>query len=250
MWPADDETLRGFVARILGWRNAGAIDRALRSIYLATTHQAALVLRAEGDLVPIALALHRRAIGGGAPFVVADPRRGNTPASVRSPANFDCGLAAFEAARGGTLCVRTRRLPADFAAVVSAVRDSNSRVQLAVCCPPGDDADPLLAVPAPLDVPPLRDRVGDIARIIDEYAQDAIATLGASEALSSREREWILEHAATSLDEIERATLRLTAMRTSPSSSAAAARLGMTLVSLSRWIHRRRHRWPGPDRPG
>ena len=103
-------------------------------------------------------------------------------------------------------------------------------------------------MPAPLDVPSLRDRAGDIERIIDGCAQEAAAILGAREALTSREREWILEHAATSLDEIERATLRLTAIRVSPSSGAAAARLGMSLVSLSRWIHRRRHRSLGPER--
>lgn len=248
MCPADDARLRAYIGRILGWRNAGVIDRALRSIHLAARHQAALVLRGEGDLVPLALALHRRAIGVEAPFVVADPRRGNTPASVRSPANFDRGLTAFEAAREGTLCVRARRPPADFAAVVSAVRDPSSRVQLTVCCPPGNDADPLLTVPAPLDVPSLRDRAGDIERIIDECAQEAAAILGAREALTTRECEWILEHAATSLDEIERATLRLTAIRASTSSGAAAARLGMSLVSLSRWIHRRRHRSLGADR--
>lgn len=235
----DEAALRGYVERILGWENTGAVDRALRSIHLGATHQAALVLQGDGDLVPIALALHRRALAADAPFVVGDPRRGNTPASVRSPANFQRCLAAFEAARGGTLCIRAQRLSSDFPQVVAAVREPSACVQLTVCCGAGGDGDPLLAVPAPLDVPPLRERAGELERILDEYALDAVAALGVREALTGPDRDWILEHAATSLAEIEKATLRLTAIRMSPTASAAAARLGMSLVSLSRWIERR-----------
>jgi hypothetical protein len=53
---------------------------------------------------------------------------------------------------------------------------------------------------------------------------------------------WVREHAATSLDEIEKATLRLTAIRTSDTMGEAAARLGMAQPSLLRWIDRRRRR--------
>lgn len=239
MAAGDDTALRSYVERILGWRNPDAIDRALRSIHLGAARQAALVLRGEGDLVPIAVALHRRALGVAAPFVMSDPRRGNTPASVRSPANSEHCLAAFAAARGGTLCIRARRLPVDFAQVLTAVRDPNSCVQLVVCCHAGDDRDPLLAVPAPIDVPPLRDRTDDLARITDEYAQDAATALWAHEPLTNGDRAWIVEHASTSLDQIEKATLRLTALRMSTNMSAAAARLGMAPVSLCRWLERR-----------
>ena len=96
MTAADDAALRSYLERILGWRNPDAIDRALRSIHLGVAYQAALVLRGEGDLVPLAVALHhRRALGMAAPFIMSDPRRGNTPASVRSPANYEHCLAAF-----------------------------------------------------------------------------------------------------------------------------------------------------------
>jgi hypothetical protein len=123
---------RGFLARILGWRNVGAVDRALRSIHLGVTHQAALV-------------------------------------------------------------------------------------------------------------PPLRERAGDLKRIVDEYARDAIAALRAPRAgFTNRDRAWILQHRASSLSEIEKATLRLVAIRASRSISAAAARLGMAPVSLLRWIGHRR----------
>jgi len=238
--PADDLGLRGYLERILGWRRPDAVEAALRSIHLGAARRAAVVLRGEGDLVPAAAALHRHVLGADAPFIVSDPRRGNTTASVRSPANLmDC-FAAFEAARGGTLCVRARRPPPDFPQVVAALRDPSAYVQLIVCCRAGDDGDPLLAVPGPLDVPPLRERAGELAEIIDEYARDAAAALNAGPPLGGADRAWILEHAASSLDEIDKAAMRLTALRASRSLSAAAARLGMAPVSLSRWIGRRK----------
>jgi hypothetical protein len=61
--PAGDE-LRAFLARMLGWSNERAVDLALRSLALALDHRAALVLCGEGDLVPIAWALHRHTLGG------------------------------------------------------------------------------------------------------------------------------------------------------------------------------------------
>jgi hypothetical protein len=151
-------------------------------------------------------------------------------------------LVAFEAARGGSLCVRGWRLPFDFSQVVTALRDPATDVQLIVCSAARDDSDPLLAVPAPIDVPSIRERVGDLGRVIEEYACDAIAALNVSEPLSGLDRAWILERAATSLNEIEKATLRLTAMRASKNMSSAAARLRIAPVSLSRWIDRRKLR--------
>jgi hypothetical protein len=59
--------------------------------------------------------------------------------------------------------------------------------------------------------------------------------------LDERDRKWLLEHAATSsLAEIEKATLRMVALRGSANLSQAAARLGMAPVSLSRWVARRK----------
>ena len=53
------------------------------------------------------------------------------------------------------------------------------------------------------------------------------------------------EHAATSLGEIEKATLRLTAIRMYGSIGRAATRLGMAHVSLSRRVGRS-HTQPPP----
>ena len=47
-------------------------------------------------------------------------------------------------------------------------------------------------------------------------------------------------HAAPSLPNIEKGTLRLVAIPESRNLSSAAARLGMAPVSLSRWIGRRK----------
>lgn len=142
--PADRE-LRGFLARLLGWRTEHAVDQALASIELASAHRAHLVLCGAGDLVPIAHALHRRTLGPERPFIVCDPHRGNTPASVRSPANRESAAEAIAAATGGTLCVRRTRLPQDFASITTKIWASQD-IQYIVCANEDDDHDPLLVV--------------------------------------------------------------------------------------------------------
>src|SRR5512138_999549 len=92
------DEIRRFLARLIGWTSVRPVELALRSVELAVEHRAALVVCGTGDMVPIAWALHRRVLGAERPFVVCDPRRGNTPASVRSPANHESGVAAFDAA--------------------------------------------------------------------------------------------------------------------------------------------------------
>jgi len=234
------EDLRGYLGRLLGWTNTSAIDHALRSIELAREHRAQLVLCGHGDLVPLAYGLHRRALGADTPFIVCDPRRGNTPASVRSPANYADAAAAFDAAAGGSLCVRRRRPPHDFSSLVARLRDS-CHVQY-ICL--DEDSLRWLVRPGPIEVPLLAERASDLPRIIDEYVFDAIVELAPPPrtlALGERDRQWLIERAAAmSLSEIEKATLRLVALRTSVNMSHAAARLGMAPVSLARWARRRR----------
>jgi pSer/pThr/pTyr-binding forkhead associated (FHA) protein len=127
--------VRGFLARLLGWSadRVATIDRALRALRMAATRRRALMVCGERDLVPIAHSLHRRTLGDGRPVVVCDPRRRSLAASVRATESLREGLAAMEAAPGGTLCVRARRLPPDFPEVSRALRDPSSRVQLVVC---------------------------------------------------------------------------------------------------------------------
>src|SRR6185436_16669946 len=101
--------LRGFLARLLGWRSdrIEVVDHALRSIRLAATRRTALVLCGDGDLVPMARSIHRHAIGVDRPFIVCDPRRRPGKATVRSAENCETGMQALAAALGGSLCVRS-----------------------------------------------------------------------------------------------------------------------------------------------
>jgi hypothetical protein len=233
--------LRGFLGRLLGWRNEciPVVDQALRWIRMAQTRRTTLVLRGDGDLVPVARAIHRRAFGVDRPFIVCDPRRRQSRATVRSAENYETGLPAFAAATGGSLCVRSLRLPRDFGGVVTALRDPNAQVQLVVCAQATEDCEPFLAVP--ITVPPLTSRADELDRVITEYAEDAIAELGTPRTgFLSADREWVRTHSALSLPDIEKATLRLVAIRESRNLSSAAARLGMAPVSLSRWIGRRK----------
>jgi hypothetical protein len=233
--------LRGFLSRLLGWRSdrIEVVDHALRSIRMAATRRIALVLCGEGDLVPTARSIHRYVLGRDRPFIVCDPRRREAKATVRSAENHETGLQALAAAHGGSVCVRARRLPRDFDGLVAAMRDPGARAQLVVCTGSPDDGKGFLTVP--ITVPSLAGRKAEIDRIIAEYAEDAIAELRAPRGgFFAVDHAWVREHAAESLPEIEKATLRLVAIRESRNLSHAAARLGMAPVSLSRWIGRRR----------
>jgi hypothetical protein len=242
MVPGDEIALRGFCARILGWSDERApdIEHALRSIHLGITHRAALVLLGDTDLVSVAHALHRRTMGAERPFVICDPRRLGMRASTRSPMSHESGMAAAQAARGGTLCVRRRRIPHDFSSLLALVRNPTADVQLIVCAGMRFDTDPFLALPVPIRVPSLRARVSELPRIVDEYALDAIDTLGGDDAcFTDADRTWVIDHAAATLPEIEKATLRLVALRISKSINRAAELLGMSPVALGQWIGRR-----------
>jgi hypothetical protein len=239
----EGDKLHSFCARILGWANErkGAVDHALRSIELAATHRAALVLLGDTDLVPIARALHRYILGSDKPFIVCDPLRRNVPASVRSPENQGSGAVATVAATGGSLCVRASRVPEGFSELVRLVRKPDAHVQLIVTASGRYETHPFLIRPVPIRVPSLRVRDRELPRIVDEYALDATAELSVpSTSFTKADRQWVLECAPSTLPEIEKATLRLVALRMSTNLSQAAARLGMAPVSLSRWIGRRK----------
>ena len=130
--------------------------------------------------------------------------------------------------------MRSRRLPRDFPALANRLRGRND-VLLVVCADKRDDARLLFVRPEPICVPPLAARASDLPRIVDEYAADAIAALDARCAgLTDGDRSWVLQHAVSSFEEIEKATLRLIALGMSRSVCEAAERLGMAQVSLSR----------------
>lgn len=111
-------------------------------------------------------------------------------------------------------------------------------LQLVVCAKTSEDYDRDRAVP--ITIPPLASRADELDQIISEYAEDAITELGARTAFLSADHEWVRTHSASSLPDIEKATLRPVAIRESRNLSSAAARLGMAPVSLARWIGRRK----------
>jgi hypothetical protein len=73
----------------------------------------------------------------------------------------------MEAAAGGSLCVRARRLPRDFPALLATLREPGAGVQLIVCL---DRAAMPPFLSAPIEVPSLSMRAQDLPQIIEEYA--------------------------------------------------------------------------------
>lgn len=232
--------LREFIARILGWADdrLDAVDQALRSLRVMSARRTGLVLCGDDDLVQIARELHARTLGPGRPFIVCDPRRHIANANVRSVQNHNVGIGALQAAAGGSLCVWARRLPRDFETVERILQDPGTRVQLFVCA--REPSDGGIFASTRIIIPPLATRAGELSRIVEEYAADAIATFGMqSSSFPLSDRAWVLKHAAFSLPEIEKATRRLLAIRETGNLNQAAARLGMARVSLKKWIGRR-----------
>lgn len=242
-------SLRSFVARLLGWRAEclESVDLALRAIRRAAARRGPLVLCGAGDLAALAHGLHRNTLGNERPFVVCDPRRREGEATVRSAENYETGLAAIQAARGGTVCVWAKRLPRDYKAMNASLLEPATRVQKVVCA--HQPADSKGFEVTPVVVPPLSTRKDELPHIVEEYARDARASLGSEFPFASVDRDWIIAHSAETLPEIEKATMRVVAIRKAGSIAAAAELLGMSHTSLLRWLGRRRLPTLGDRRP-
>lgn len=231
--------LRQFVARILGWapERMGAVDEALRAIRSARLRRAPLVIRGEGDLVTIALDLHRRMVDADRPFVLCGPRRPSVDCNLRGIAATEQGLAALAAARGGTLCIRGQRRPLDFVRVALALHAPSCRTQLILC--DESRAEPESALALPITLPSLLARHEEVPRIIEEYCTDAALTLGLRRPETVMQiREWIALHSAANLPAIERAAYRLTALQVFRTVEESARSLDIPAEMLRTWMNR------------
>jgi hypothetical protein len=227
--------LRGFLARLLGWDDVPAVERACHAVHLAATHQAALVLYGDGDLVQVARGLHRHVLGAERPFALCDPRRRDTEAGAPLE-NRRTGVDALGVAAGGTVCLRSKRLPPDFAEVANALR--GARAQLIICGQRLPECTELVL--APIKIPALSTRQHELDRLIDEYAHDAVIALRSSAPFTKTDRDWVRTHSATSLPEIEKGAWRIAAVRHAGSIARAAKLLGMSHAALGEWFARRR----------
>ncbi|HEY4178417.1 MAG TPA: FHA domain-containing protein [Kofleriaceae bacterium] len=240
--------LRSFLQRLLGWNEHAleAVDLALRSVRTAAARRGRLVLCGEGDLALVAAQLHRITFGSERPFVMSTAsRRDREEQSLRFAAkNFESGLAALEAAHGGTVCIwgKGKARPRNYLEMVAALRDPASRVQLVVCVHETTDGKEF--DDSPVVIPRLSKRAPELAHVVDEYIRDAATALGVATDLDASDRAWIRKFSARSLSEIEQATLRLVALRHGGGWSAAALLLGgISHAGVARWFKRRDRSW-------
>lgn len=229
--------ITAYLERLLGWEPElrATVAAAAESVELARKRRSHLALIGPGDLVPIAFAIHWRTMGT-AKFVVADPRRKEAPCMTRlTTKSLPTLNQAIDAARGGTVCIRSIRKPSDWGAARSRLAAED--VRLTVCYPASRLDDIELSRPAPIVVPPISGR--DIDRLIDEYEADARTDLGnPSMTLTLPQRVWIAvncqDHHAINVS-----VRRFLAISSCRRVSASAHRLGMAPVSLLRWMRRR-----------
>jgi FHA domain len=235
--------LRNLASRMLGWRadRAEAIDLALREIRLAAMRRVVLVLCGEHDLVPLAEELHRATLTAARPFVLCNPRRRASDTPEGSPESMNSGVAAVEAAAGGTVCLLHKNLPSDLEDMLAVLRRADCQTQLVMCAERARAGE--LFAATPVIVPRLASRKAEIDRIIMEYATDAAAAMGVGERwLSPTEHAWIRDHLGDSLPDIQKATLRLAAIRRAGSISAGALRVGLSHTGMLKWL--RTHEYP------
>ena len=227
-----EQDLRELCCRLVGWTDdrADLVNTAVTAL-LAQAARGTIALRGASDLVPIAYTLHRALFGLERPFVVCDPRRRESDGSVRSPPNRRTGALAAEAAAGGSVCLRARRLPRDFSSLAS------STTTLFICLHDHDRIRDRMC--PPIEIPSLAQRTPDRDRLLDEYLEDAAHALGVDRIQLSPSVRRSIAGQVTSLAELEKTVLRVVALLSSQNLSQAAERLHMAPVSLSRWASRR-----------
>jgi hypothetical protein len=234
-----DRELRAFCRRLLGASRARSalVDDAVDGLLVAVARGLPIPLRGAPDLVPVAYALHRRILGADRPFVVCDPRRREGRGSVRMPPSRRTVARALEVARDGSICLRSRRLPADFDLLRESLRHAIPATTVFVCLHGEDRVRDLVC--RPLEVCSLAARASESDDLLQEALEEAAAALGAARlCIPRRLRQGALE-GVVSFAALEKTALRLTALASARNPSHAAAQLGMAPISLMRWLHRR-----------
>lgn len=245
--------LRAFLARLLASpdvadrQRAATVDEALRQLRLAQTSQVPLVLRGDEDLPALAQELHRRVHGDARPFMTyCELHQLFEDGADRRFPSFVAARDAMEAARGGTLCLLTSRLPADFEALCEEYTLTfGTQTQIIIC----DDAGRIDAREQDaIVVPPMSSRASNLFQVIHDLELEAMQALELAGPVHVDDIGWILCHSASSVMQISQAAERLAALRKTGSLFAAAELLGMEPTSLRRWIGPRELPWLAADR--
>lgn len=252
--------LRGFLARLLGAegrpghsRRAGTapgaldervavVDEALRQLRLAQTSQVPLVLRGDEDLPALAHELHRRVHGDARPFMTyCELHQLFQAGADRRVPRFVEARDAVEAARGGTLCLMTSRLPSDFEALCEEYALMfGTQTQVIIC----DDAARIDDIASDaIVVPPMSSRSSSLFQVVHDLELEAMQALELAGPVHVDDIGWILCHSASSVMQISQAAQRLAALRKTGSLFEAAELLGMEPASLRRWIGPREIPW-------
>lgn len=220
---------RSLLSRLLGWsaEQAPMVDRGLRALRAYGSRQSPLWLTGKDDLIAIARRVHAEVVGVDHSFVVA--HLSDDQASFAD---------AVEAARGGTLCLAAVRVPRDLRAIRALTSEREPSTRVVVCAVAG-------LHPTSVDLPAITSREHELERIVDEYAADALAVLGAKPAsFTPGDRAWLLDRRLETHGEIAQATLRMVAIREHGGVTHAVLELGVTHSALSRWLARRVVRSP------
>lgn len=223
--------LRELLCRFFGWASekAADVDRALRAVRDLAHLRTSLVICGDGKLDGVARMIHDRTLGLERPFSTRD--------------GSESGMLALSRATDGTLYVDGNDMPDDLQHVLVSLRLPDTRARLIVGADDYEVGAQLAAmVPTitTLQIPPLAQRSGDIDRVLQAYAADAVAALGApGAALREHDLKWIKDSKVSTLEEAAEVMLRVVAMR-NWGVTEGAERLGITHGALSRWARRRK----------
>jgi hypothetical protein len=218
--------LSDLLSRAIGWstKRRLEVDRALRAVRDMANRRSALVLCGDGDLGSFVRRIHQVAFGHASPFVACDGE-----VEHRLPS-----------AAGGLMYVRGgNKLPHDIADAI----DPEADVRLVVACETLEDARAAIAAVGRsefIELPSIASRANELDRLVNEYAVDAVQTLGAAAPMfREHEMSWIRASNPTTLEDVETTALRIVALR-NWGVNAGAEKLGISHAALSRWASRRK----------